>query len=360
MKAALLRGYGEKLKVVDVEPAPLIPHQVRVRMAATGVCHSDLSVQRGTVPFPVPCVLGHEGAGVVEEVGDAVTRVKRGDHVVLAWNPACRECVWCRAGQPFLCDRGLADALAAPYGFVDGETVYAGMTTGTFGETTQLLEGAVVPIDADVSLEIAALVGCAVTTGVGAVINTAEVQPGETVAVIGCGGVGLSAIQGAVVAGAARIIAVDLSAERRALAETMGATDALDASGGGAVEAVRDLTGGIGVDHAVEVVGLSTTIRQAFDMTRRGGTCTIVGAGSTDDPVTFSAMELMLNGRRILGCVYGGADPDRDFHRILDLHRQGRLQLDRLVTDRIGLDDVNAAFDAMERGEGARSVVIFD
>lgn len=360
MKAALLRGYGQPLEVVDVEPAPLTPHQVRVRVKASGVCHSDLSVQQGKVPFPTPCVLGHEGAGVVEEVGDAVTRVQPGDHVVLSWNPACRDCVWCRAGQPFLCERGLGDALAAPYGTVGGETVFAGFTTATFGETTQLLEKAVVRIDPDVPLDVAALVGCAVTTGVGAVLNTARVQAGETVAVVGCGGVGLSAVQGAVVAGASTIVAVDLSPARLALAESMGATGTVAAGETDAVEAVKALTDGIGVDHAFEVVGRPDTIRHAYDMTRRGGTITVVGVGTPDDEVRFTAMELMLTGRRILGCVFGSADPDRDFPRFLDLHRAGRLHLDALVTDRIGLDQVNDAFAAMQAGEGARSVVVFD
>lgn len=359
MRAALLREYGKPLEIVDVELAPLAPHQVRVRVAASGVCHSDLSVAQGKLPFPPPCVLGHEGAGVVEEVGDAVSRVVPGDHVVIAWNPACRDCEWCRAGQPFLCERGLADAFGAPYGTVGGEPVLAGMTTATFAETTQVLEKAVVPIDPDVPLEIAALVGCAVTTGVGAVLNTAQVQPGETVAVVGCGGVGLSAIQGAVVAGASTIVAVDLSAERLVYASEMGATDTVDATAADAVDAVRALTGGIGTDHTFEVVGRSETIRQAYDMTRRGGTCTLVGAGASDDRVTFDAMEMFFTGRRILGCVYGSADPDRDFSRFLELYRAGRLPLERLITDRIELDGVNDAFAAMQAGQGARSVVVF-
>lgn len=361
MKAALLRAYGEPLEVVDVELAPLAPEQVRVRIAASGVCHSDLSVQHGKVPFPVPCVLGHEGAGVVEEVGDAVTRVSPGDHVILAWNPACRECVWCAAGQPYLCERGMADAFAAPYGKVGGETVLAGFMTATFAERTQVLEKSVVRIDDDVPLEIAALVGCAVTTGVGAVLNTAQVQPGETVAVIGCGGVGLSVIQGAVVAGASAIVAVDLSRSRLALAETMGATATVAASDvDDPVAEVRAAAGGEGPDHVFEVVGRGQTIRQAFDMTRRGGTFTLVGAGAADDEVTFNALELMMSGRRILGCVYGSADPDRDFPRFLDLYREGRLPLDRLVTDRIGLEQIEDAFAAMEAAEGARTVVVFD
>lgn len=354
MKAALLRAYGDALEVVDVEPAALTPHQVRVRMAASGVCHSDLSVQQGKIPYPTPCVLGHEGAGVVEEVGDAVTLVTPGDHVIISWIPACRDCVWCRADQPFLCERGLGDALGAPYGSVAGDIVFAGLTTGTFGETAQVLERALVKIDADVPLDVASLVGCAVTTGVGAALNTAAVQPGDTVAVIGCGGVGLSVIQGAVVAGASRIIAVDPSAERRDIAEALGATDSTDD-----VTAVPGINEGVGVDHAFEVVGRSSTMRAAYDATRNGGTCTIVGVGADDDFASFNARELSISGKRILGCVYGSADPQRDFPRFLDLYRAGRLPIDRLITSRIGLADVNDAFRAMEAGEGARSVIVF-
>jgi len=354
VKAALLRAYGDALEVVDVDPAALTPHQVRVRMAASGVCHSDLSVQQGKIPYPTPCVLGHEGAGVVEEVGDAVTLVAPGDHVIISWIPACRDCVWCRADQPFLCERGLGDALGAPYGSVAGDVVFAGLTTGTFGETAQVLERALVKIDADVPLDVASLVGCAVTTGVGAVLNTAAVKPGDTVAVVGCGGVGLSVIQGAVVAGASRIIAVDPSAERRGIAESLGATDSTDD-----VAAVASINGGVGVDHAFEVVGRSTTMRAAYDATRNGGACTIVGVGADDDIAGFNARELSISGKRILGCVYGSADPQRDFPRFLDLYRAGRLPIDRLITSRIGLADVNDAFRAMEAGEGARSVIVF-
>lgn len=359
MKAALLPDYGKPLEVVDVELSPLASEQVRVRMVASGVCHSDVSVQQGTLPYPVPCVPGHEGAGVVEEVGAAVTRVRPGDHVIITWIPACRSCTFCHAGQPYLCEQGLGDAMAAPYGTVDGQTVFAGMTTGTFGEYTQVLERAVVPIPPDVPLEEAALVGCAVSTGVGAVLNTARVQPGHTAAVIGCGGVGLSAVQGCAVVGAGEIVAVDLSAERLALAESMGATATVNPAEDDPVEAVKHVTGGLGVDHAFEVVGRSQTIRQAYDLTRRGGTCTIVGAGAADDHVRFSAQELFMSGRNILACFYGSTDPDRDFIRLLALHRAGRLHLDRLVGDHIGLDGINQAFTAMEEGRGARTVVRF-
>lgn len=360
MKGALLRRVGEPLEVVDVDLAPLGDGQVRVAMAASGVCHSDLSVQQGRLPFPLPAVLGHEGAGVVEGIGRGVTRVRPGDHVVVSWIPACRQCLWCLADQPFLCERGLGDALSLPYGTVEGQTVYAGFTTATFAEEVQVLERAVVPVPADVPLEVAALVGCAVTTGVGAVVNTARVVPGETVAVLGCGGVGLSVVMGAVLAGASRVVAVDRSPGRLGLAAEMGATDTVDVSGGDdPVEAVRELTGGTGVDHAFEVVGQPETIRQAFAMARRGGTAVLVGAGGATDEVRFTAMELFMDAKRILGCVYGSADPDRDFARIVALYRAGRLPLDHLVGERIDLAGVARAFETMEEAHGARTLVTF-
>ena len=359
MKAALLRAYGDKLEIADVDLADPAPNQVRVRIAASGVCHSDLSIQNGSMPYPVPCVLGHEGAGVVEAVGDAVTRVQLGDHVVISWIPPCRSCFFCLNGQPVLCDRGWAESFAAPYGSVDGAPVQCGMGTATFAEATLVLERSVVPIDAAVPLEVAALIGCGVTTGVGAVLNTARVVPGSSVAVIGCGGVGLSAVMGAVVAGAARVVAVDTMPHKLELAGRLGATDLVDGSAGDPVAAVRELTGGRGVDYGFEVVGRSPTIRQAFEMTRRGGTVTVVGAGRADDIVSFNAMELFLDAKAMLGCVYGSADPDRDFPRLLDLWRAGRLPVEQLITRRIALEDVNDAFAAMVAGEVARSVIVF-
>jgi S-(hydroxymethyl)glutathione dehydrogenase/alcohol dehydrogenase len=360
VRAAVLREVGEPLEVADVSLAPLAPNQVRVRIAASGVCHSDLSVQNGSIPLPPPVVLGHEGAGVVEETGAAVERVRPGDHVVLSWVPACRTCFYCLRGQPVLCERGLQEAFGAPYGSVDGAPVFPGLGTATFAEVSQVLERAVVPIDASIPLDVAALVGCAVTTGVGAVLNTARVQPGASVAVVGCGGVGLSVIEGAVLAGAASVTAIDKALERLALAGEVGATHVVDASSEDPVAAVREVTGGRGADYVFEVVGSGATIRTAFEATRRGGTTTLVGAGRPDDHVGFNAMEMFVDAKRILGCVYGSADPDRDFPKLLELDRVGRLDLGRLITSRIGLADLDEAFRAMKAGEGARSVVVFD
>ena len=357
-RAAVLRDTDKPLDVVDVELDPTGPGQVRVRLAATGVCHSDLSIIRGALRHPMPAVPGHEGAGVVVEVGDGVTKVAPGDHVILNWTPACGACFFCAKAQPWLCERAAVDALNAPYASVGGERLSPVLGAGAFAEETLVLDRAVVRIPDDVPFEIAALVGCAVTTGFGAVVNTARVQPRESVVVIGCGGVGLSIVQGARYAGAERIVAVDLSEEKRALAKDLGATDAVD--GNDDVEAaVRELTSGRGADHVFEAIGRAATIKAAYRSARRGGTVVVVGAGRHDDLVSFSALELFFQARSLVGCVYGSADVARDFPRILGLYRSGELALDRLITSRIPLDGVNDALAGMEAGEGARTVVVF-
>jgi S-(hydroxymethyl)glutathione dehydrogenase/alcohol dehydrogenase len=360
VKAAVLHRVGEPLVVEEIEFEAPGPHDVRVRLAASGVCHSDLSVQNGSIPFMFPTVLGHEGAGVVEEIGPAVTRVAPGDHVVLTWMPPCRGCFWCLAGQPMLCERGLAEALGGAYATVGGSRLVRGLGTATFAEQTLVPEGEVVVVDPGVPLELVALVGCALSTGVGAVWRTARVAPGSSVAVVGCGGVGLSVIQGARLAGASTIVAVDRVAAKLETARAMGATAVVDASEGDPVEAVRALTGGRGADYGFEVVGRGDTIRDTFAMTRRGGTTVLVGAGSPSDQVSFSAFELFVDAKALVGCVYGSTDPDRDFPALVDLVRIGAIDAAGMVSRRIGLEDVNDAFRAIAAGEVARSVIVFD
>jgi S-(hydroxymethyl)glutathione dehydrogenase / alcohol dehydrogenase len=359
VRAAVLRQVGAPLEVEEIALDAPGPRDVRVRIAASGVCHSDLSVQNGSIPFMFPTVLGHEGAGVVEEVGAAVTRVAPGDHVVLTWMPPCRACFWCLAGQPMLCERGLAEALGGAYGSVGGVPLVRGLGTATFAEQTLVPEGEVVLIDPAVPLDLAALVGCALSTGVGAVWRTARVEPGSTVAVVGCGGVGLSVIQGARLAGASTIVAVDTLASKLKTAEAFGATAVVDASAGDPVAAMRDLTSGRGADYGFEVVGRAGTIRDTFAMTRRGGTTVLVGAGSPAEQVSFNAMELFVDAKAMVGCVYGSTDPDRDFPALVDLVRTGAIDAAGMVTRRIALDEVNEAFRAMEAGEVARSVIVF-
>jgi S-(hydroxymethyl)glutathione dehydrogenase / alcohol dehydrogenase len=359
MKAVVLREVGRPCAVEELTLRPIGRHEVKVQLAASGVCHTDLSVRDGGMPALLPCTLGHEGAGIVTEVGADVTRVRPGDHVVLTWNVPCRTCPDCLRGDSHLCPSGLQHAFAEPYASGADGPVWPSMGAGTLAEQTLVPADAVVVVDRSMPLDLAALLGCAVTTGVGAVLHTAAIRPGESVLVIGCGGVGLAAIQGARVAGAARIIAADTVAGQLPAATANGATDTVDASEGELVTAVHELTGGVGVDHGVEVVGKAATIRAAYDATRRGGTVTLVGAARIDDLVTFPALSLMADGKTVLGSVYGGSDPARDIPVLADLALRGLLDLEALVTRRIGIDDVETAFTDMAFGRGARRLVCF-
>lgn len=360
-RAAILRTYGQPLTVEEVTLADPAPDQARVRIVASGVCHSDLSMADGALPFPVPAVLGHEGAGVVEAVGAEVTHVKPGDHVVLNWSPACRACWFCTHGEPHLCERAIMDTFSMPYGTdAEGTKLLPVMGTATFATETLTLGRALVPVHPAVPLDVAALVGCAVTTGFGAAVYTAGVRPGETVVVLGCGGVGLSSVLGAVHAGAEQVIAVDPVAGRRDLAQRLGATTAIDPSAGDVGEAVRALTGGRGADRVLEVVGRSATIKTAWDAARRGGTVVVVGAGRYDDTVGFPAFELFYSAKSLVGCQYGSSDPDRDFPLLLDLWQSGRLDLDSLVGARVPLEGVNTALDDLRTGSGVRTVIVND
>jgi S-(hydroxymethyl)glutathione dehydrogenase/alcohol dehydrogenase len=345
------------MPVEELELRAVGPHEVRVQIVACGVCHSDLSVQQGIMPIPLPSVLGHEGAGTIVEVGSAVSNVAPGDQVIMAPIATCRTCFYCLRGEPTLCEQGFLH-MFSPYAHSGSEAINPGLGPAAFGEETVVPAGSVVPIDASFPIEIAALIGCGVVTGVGSVVNSAKVEAGATVAVIGCGGVGLAAIQGARMSGAAQIIAVDRVPERLEHATGSGATETIDASSGDPVGAVRQLTEGRGVDYSFEVVGHSATIRQAYEMARRGGTVTVVGAGAFDDMVSFSAANLMVDARTIRGCVFGSTDPLRDFPRLVRWQERGLLDLERLVTKRIGLDDIDEAFDEMLAGVGARSVIM--
>lgn len=360
VKAAILVATGEPLVIDEVFLDPPGPGQVRVKIAASGVCHSDLSLADGTMPQPMPAVLGHEGSGVVAECGPGVVGMAPGDHVVLSWIAPCRRCSFCLGGRPTLCERGMDHAFAGPYGSWRSDPLLAGLGTATFAEETVVPAEAAVRIDPSFPLDLAALIGCAVVTGVGAVINSARVQPGQSVAIIGCGGVGLAAVQGARLAGAAPIIAIDRVKAKLGIAEANGASHVIDASTNDPVAAVRELTGGRGADHAIEVVGHSTTMMQAYALACRGGTVTIVGAGRFDDAVSIPALNLMVDAKRLQGCVYGEADPQRDFPRMIGLARSGALDLERLVTRRIALEEVNDAFALMAAGEVARSLIDFD
>lgn len=358
VRAAVLPAVGSPLEITGIDLPDPGPGQVRVRLAAAGVCHSDLSLSDGTMRVPVPAVLGHEGAGTVVAVGEGVTHIAPGDGVVLNWAPSCGSCHACSLGEVWLCANalnGAADVYARTTG---GTDLHPGLNVAAFAEETVVSAGCVLPVPDGVPLTDAALLGCAVLTGYGAVHHSARVREGETVAVFGVGGVGLAAIQAARIAGASKIVAVDVSAGKEELARAAGATDYVLASETTARE-IRALTGKQGVDVAVECAGRAVSIRTAWDSTRRGGRTTVVGIGGKDQQVTFNALEIFHWGRTLSGCVYGNSNPAEDLPVLAEHVRAGRLDLTALVTERIALDGIPAAFENMLAGKGGRALVVF-
>ncbi|MGW2510229.1 zinc-binding dehydrogenase [Streptomyces scopuliridis] len=358
VRAAILSAVGAPLEIAGIELPEPGPGRVRVRLAAAGVCHSDLSLSNGTMRIPLPAVLGHEGAGTVVSVGEGVTHVAPGDGVVLNWAPSCGTCPACLIGEVWLCDNALAGAAGIHARTADGTELHPGLNVGAFAEETVVAANCVLPLPAGVPLADAALLGCAVLTGYGAVHHAARVREGESVVVLGVGGVGLAVLQSARIAGAGPVIAVDVSPEKEALARAAGATEYVVASDTTAKD-IRRLTGGRGADVAVECAGRATTIRTAWDSTRRGGRTTVVGIGGKDQRVTFNALELFHWGRTLSGCVYGNSDPSKDLPVLAEHIRAGRFELSALVTERIALDGIPAAFENMLAGRGGRALVVF-
>ncbi|MBP2703373.1 Zn-dependent alcohol dehydrogenase [Microbispora sp. RL4-1S] len=361
MLGALLHAVGDAALDIrdDFTLTPLGPGDVRVRIRATGVCHSDLSVLTGVLPMPLPVIPGHEGAGDVVEVGEGVTSVRPGDRVIVSWTPACGTCPLCLGGQPNLCTAYLAKSFAEPRFRFGGGTPAFGMAgCGTWAEEIVVPWQGAIGVDPDVPYEVAALIGCGITTGVGAVVNTAKVRPGTTVAVVGCGGVGLAVIQGARISGATTILAIDPLESKHRPALEVGATHACTPDG--LTEAVGALTGGRGFDYGFEAVGRSAAIMTAWQATRRGGDVIVVGAGAVDDQVPLNAFSLLFEGKNILSSLYGGADVRRDFPLLVNLYRAGRLDLDRMISSRIRLGDLNEAVAALRDGEVLRQIVVFD
>ncbi|MFH9237972.1 Zn-dependent alcohol dehydrogenase [Streptomyces anulatus] len=356
MRAAVLHEIGqEKLEVLDdVEAVGFGPGKVKLRIRATGLCHSDVSAMSGVLPQPAPFIPGHEGAGEVVDVGDGVTGLNAGDRVLVCWLPACGDCPSCKRGQTQLCLAGFMNA-GTPNFKRPGGDVFGFAGTGTFTEEVVVGAGCAVPIPDDVPFEIAALIGCGVTTGLGAAINTAKVEAGSSVAVIGCGGVGISTIQGARVRGAAQIIAVDPVASRREAALRFGATEAVAPDG--LADAKQRITGGEGFDYVFEVVGKSATARTAYENTRRGGTLCVVGAGAMDDNFQVNMFELFFDEKRILPSMYGGGDVLRSYERAIALWRAGRIDLESMITHRVRLDGINDALDQMRTGESLRTCI---
>ncbi len=360
IRAAVLHEFGQPLVVEELELDPPKAGEVGVRMAASGVCHSDLHVAHGTHPTSLPVILGHEGAGIIEQVGPGVTGLQPGDHVLLTWLPYCGHCRECVRGRPNICentawyDATMEDGTCRFH--MRGQDVHH-YNTSSFAERSVVPARTAIKVDPSLPLAELALMGCAVMTGVGAVVNTAQVRPGDTVAVVGCGGVGMNVIQGARIAGAGAIIAVDVVPAKLELARQMGATDVIDASEHDPVEAVRELVPG-GVDHAFEALGRPETIATAIALIGRGGEALLIGMAPPDARVGIDALTTTLEERCVRGSWYGSCVPLRDIPLLVDMYRDGRLQLAPLIT-RCGLEDVNDAFARMEAGETARSVIVY-
>ncbi len=358
MKAAVLRAVKQPLTIEDIEISKPGPREVLIRTVAAGVCHSDLHFQTGAYTYPMPAVLGHESAGVVEQVGSDVHFVQPGDHVITCLSVFCGSCEFCLSGRPALCTKqGLRRApTEAPRLSKGGTPVWQFLDLSSYAEQMLVHENAIVKIRKDMPLDRAALIGCGVTTGVGAVFNTAKVAPGSTVAVIGCGGVGLSAVQGASIAGAGRVIAIDMLDSKLELARKFGATDTVNAKKGDPVEQVRELTSG-GVDYSFEAIGLKIAAEQAFAMLKNGGTATVIGMIPVGQKIELPGVDFLFE-KKIQGSSMGSNRFRTDMPKYVEMYLNGKLNLDDLVSRRIKLSEVNDAFAALATGEVARSVIM--
>ncbi len=361
--AAVLERVGEPLEVQELELLPARHGEVLVRYVASGVCHSDLHVIQGTLPHHLPSVLGHEGAGIVEAVGDGVSRVHVGDHVITSYRPSCGVCYYCTIGRPNLCDLRELPHHVMPDGTTrfrrkQGEVFHL-FQVSSFSERAVLPENSVIAIRKDAPLEIVCLVSCGVATGAGAVFNRAQVRPGSTVVVFGCGGVGLNAVQAAAISGAAKVVAVDVFAHKLEWAREFGATHTIDAGGDEDVVArVREICGHSGADYAIEAVGNPHTMEQAFSSVHRGGMAVIAGVARADARISIDPM-MLIQERVLTGTSFGSSRQRVDLPLLIDLFMDGRYKLRELVSQQIGLNDLNRAFHQIETGEVRRSVVVY-
>lgn len=360
MKAAVFREVNKPMEIEEVTVSKPGPREVLIRTKAAGICHSDMHFFNGSYPGKLPMVLGHESAGVVEQVGSDVHYVKPGDHVITCLSVFCGHCDQCLTGHLSLCQepemsRGKEEEPRISH---NDQPLTPFAQLGSFAEMMLVHEHALVKVREDMPMDRAALIGCGVTTGIGAVIHTASVEPGSTVAVIGCGGIGLSAINGAALAGASRILAVDMVASKLELARKFGATDLVDASDGEAIENVRELTGG-GVHYSFEAIGLKATAEQAFRMLRPGGTATVIGMIPPGQMVELHGVDFLAE-KKIQGSMMGSNRFRVDMPRFVDFYLQGKLHLDDMISNRIALSDINEGMAALETGEIARSVIMFD
>lgn len=360
-RAAVHEGKGRNLQLTTIEVADPGPGNVLVKIGASGVCGSDRHVLDGDWQLPSPTVMGHEGAGTVEAIGEGVVDVMPGDHVILSWMYPCRRCEACISGKSYVCTGSRSEECLLPDGTtrmsLDGNQVFPYLAVGSMSEYTVVPESAAVRIPQDVPFDVACLLGCSVATGVGSVVRDAEVDAGESAVVVGAGGVGLSIIMGLQLVGANPIIAVDLSEEKLALARELGATHTI-ISGDDLAEQIAEITEG-GAHYAFEAIGRVETIESLPDLLSPGGSAVLVGLPPAGKPASFDALMLAETGKRIIGSNYGSTVPGRDFPRLASLYLAGKLPVGKLITDRIKLDEVNDAFDAMRRGERTRSVIMF-
>ena len=367
MKAVVVTGINE-FGVEDIELLPPGPQEVRVDMKACGLCMSDHHVIDGGLPTPLPCVIGHEGAGVVAEVGDQVSRFQVGDHVVLNFSPSCGKCAMCRRGLGLYCSSFPVDKQLTglqPDGQVrhqraDGSPIQSFVGMGCMAEETVIHEDCAVKVEPTIDLTRACVVSCGVMTGAGAAINTGGVRPGDSVAIFGCGGVGLNAIQGARIAGATKIFAVDLSERKLELAKTLGATHLINGGGGDPVAQIKSLTGDLGADIAMECVGIPAIMRQAYECTRPLGKTVVIGVAPPDQDVALNAFDLLQTGKCVCGHKASGANSGQFISSLLDHYQAGKLDLDTLVSQTYTLDQVHQAVDDLLNNVNARGVIVFD
>jgi len=364
VQAAVLFDHSQPFVIEELDLGEPRQGEVRVRLAASGVCHSDWHLVTGATKHPMPVVAGHEGAGVVEAVGPGVHRVAPGDHVVLSWSPACGHCFYCLNSKPNLCDSFVGPIWAGtmldgtPRLSLKGQPVYHYCGLASFAYQTVVAQESCIPIRSDVPLQIAALIGCAVATGVGAVFYTAGVRPGESVVVYGCGGVGLNILQAAALSGASTIIAVDTNPTKMTMAKQFGATHALLADGETRAT-IKELTDGRGADYVFEAVGTPALQEEGLRVTRPGGTLILVGLSSVKEPTNLSGAFITRQEKVIKGSYYGSVDTSRDFPLIVDLYMAGKLMLDQLVSQTYRLEEINEAYASMLGGEIARGVIVF-
>lgn len=363
-KAVVCREWNKPVTVETVQVESPKAGEVMVKMGACGVCHSDLSATNGTIPLPPPLVLGHEAAGTICEVGAGVSDIAVGDTVVVSWIPTCGKCRFCVMGKPQLCDVSAKATVTLPdgtsrYTDKDGKPLNHMAGAGVMSEYATLHRDNVIKIDPSIGIDKAAIVGCAVMTGVGAALNTARVEPGSSCVVFGAGGIGLNAIQGCAVAGARQIIAIDMSDKKLEFARSFGATETINPSTEGDPTArILAATGG-GADYAFECIGLGATIQQAYNCVRKGGMAVVVGVSKPTETVTLGAFMMPFQEKVLTGSMYGGARPSVDFPRLLDLYKGGRLKLDELVTATYSIDQAQQAFDDLVAGVNARGVIVF-